>query len=683
VSIDSHGQFCDEGAPEAHSISVEGCTYFFETTYRRVKSATKLAGVSGAASAGSASIASALDPTVLKRAEPIKADHGFVKLARFPRICMFRVLINCHDRDRNFCHAYVRICGEPPLLCIGTEFELCAADTADCFGRVVSCSLDHASSSAGAGAFVYNIHLEVFRRIVYLSCSLGTLSEVFHVFVENSDELFAEMACRTANTAAAASQQDAARANTQQRILDQKTRAKILASRRIHITVDQLGMVMLHKAFLVVQPLMSEILKMLMFQWYPGQDPCTILRIEDIFEVFLILRRNLDNLNTSFSFHNPDQDQNRQQLQFILDQIFVTRNWWAHCSVSVENCRAAMLALRQFITLTPDAFKPSVAAASVCEQLECIERHLLPSRATLHMTLDDVSYFFFGRASRHLSSMCLYFMEHLPESRFSVYLKRSMQSKDESTRQHGIVEASDIVRSLWKLHQYEPIIAINMRELRFDCEAIRSARNTFAHPVVSSGNRVILVLLALGSISRIMSLVSRTCVTHTTSPVTMQSVLKNASEHQTEIDTLQAELLERAGFVDVEALIDAVCEGPLISSPCSQYAPWATDIYRRLRLVIKGQVVGYQAQGNTHNAKELAQHLNKVQRTLLHVIARVPPCARDSPVSSADWLLSHVDAFPDLCDVQNIVFQDARVQSGLSHLCTRDDLDRARAAVVR
>ena len=710
MSIDCDGQICEDVEAKARSMSLEGSTnqLFFKSICQRVKPAAQpIAPAPAPAPAGgrSASVTCLPDAGIPGRADAAGSAHSSVKPARFPQICSFSLVLQPPVTHLHLIGSHVRMCSHDALLCIGTEFEICAADASDCFGKVVACSLTPATS-------VYTVDVQVFRHVVYLPCSpqrVGTiLSETFHVFVEanhdtKSHQLVAEIARRTA---AAAANRDADCADARQRTLAdisaKKARAKVLASRRIGITVDQLGMVRLRQAFLIAQPLVSEILKLLMEQWQPDAAARTVECSKvfkssdgpwDVFSVFsfLLRRRSLLKLNRSYQVDTAERDTDREQLETIMKQIYAVRNWWAHVSVAAGNCRQALVALRQFIILTPDGLKPPVAVtSSVCDRLECIERSFLHGEAAPQMTIDDISYFYFGRASRHLSLMCTCIMEQAPQSLVSVYLKQRIESKDPKFRQRGVVEAVDVTRALLALNEHQATKTLDAEEIDFDCETIRIARNNFAH-APDSGNRVIMVLLALGSLSRVISVISRMCAADPASASSVQQIITDASKYKSEIDDWQLELLERAGMVDVKALIDAVCEGHANELDSCEYAPWATDNYRRLRLLTKNQVVGeYQAPADVEN---VAHSMGKEQRALVNVVARVPPASRSSSASAADWLLSRVknceesaqhDHMQDLIStVQKAVPQDAQVQRAFTLPRSDGDIDQARAAIIR
>jgi hypothetical protein len=285
-------------------------------------------------------------------------------------------------------------------------------------------------------------------------------------------------------------------------------------------------------------------------------------------------------------------------------------------------------------------------------------------------------------------------MEQAPRSLVSVHLKQRIESKDAKFRQRGVVEAVDVTRALLALNEHQATKTLDAEEIDFDCQTIRIARNNFAHAPVS-GNRVIMVLLALGSLSRVISVISRMCAADAASASSVQQTITDASKYKSEIDDWQLELLERAGMVDVKALIDAVCEGHANELDSCEYAPWAADNYRRLRLLTKNQVVGeYQAPADVEN---VAHAMGKEQRALVNVVARVPPASRSSSASAADWLLSRVIQRKENCKesaqhdtmqalistIQKAVPQDAQVQRAFTLPRSDGDIDQARAAIIR
>ena len=197
--------------------------------------------------------------------------------------------------------AYVRICSDPALLHIGSEFEICAADAADRFGQVVFCSQPSTAAAAGAAA-VCTVHIKA--DMVYLPCSPlavhATLSEVYRVFVHGSPELASEVASRTA---AAASKRAGTRSSF---VTDLKQRAVQGADAEVQLTQDELGAVLLRAGFLASQPLVSACVRVLIKKWYPHtyEDECMRAFGSkegpwDMFYIFDYLRKRKDNLRSS------------------------------------------------------------------------------------------------------------------------------------------------------------------------------------------------------------------------------------------------------------------------------------------------------------------------------------------------------------------------------------------------
>jgi hypothetical protein len=112
---------------------------------------------------------------------PASAAPNIVKSNRFPKTCSFSVQADRPFSQHDCLGAHVRIRGDPALLCFGAELEICPEHAADCFGKVVACSLSRAAS-------LCILDVEVFRHVVYLPCSPqllhANLTEVFHIFIE-------------------------------------------------------------------------------------------------------------------------------------------------------------------------------------------------------------------------------------------------------------------------------------------------------------------------------------------------------------------------------------------------------------------------------------------------------------------------------------------------------------------
>jgi hypothetical protein len=65
---------------------------------------------------------------------PASAAHHIVKPNRFPKSCSFSVQADRPFSEPDCLRAHVRIRGDPALLCIGAELEICSEHAADCFG---------------------------------------------------------------------------------------------------------------------------------------------------------------------------------------------------------------------------------------------------------------------------------------------------------------------------------------------------------------------------------------------------------------------------------------------------------------------------------------------------------------------------------------------------------------------
>ncbi len=103
----------------------------------------------------------------------------------------------------------------------------------------------------------------------------------------------------------------------------------------------------------------------------------------------------------------------------------------------------------------PSVFKPEEANC-VSERLRCIVCTFDQTTAASPMTVDEIAYFYFVRASRNLSHLCELAMEQSPNALFSVYLKRRMVAKNPRFSQSCVLEAVDVSRSLIALHQDHP-----------------------------------------------------------------------------------------------------------------------------------------------------------------------------------------------------------------------------------
>jgi hypothetical protein len=632
VSIDCDGQFCEDGeAKENPPITTEGSTnkLFFKSICQRVKPADQ--------------------------PPPPPPAHDTVKPLRFPQKCCFTVVL---QPPIDFIGSHVRICSDTPLLRIGTEFQICCEDASDCFGKVVACSSTATS--------VYTLDVEVLRHVKYLTCSpqrVGTiLSEVFHVFFEKSSEtkspqLVAEIARRTA---AAAANLDADCAVARQRIAAaisaQKTRAKDLASRPVGIFMDQLNMVMLRRCFLLVKPLICDVVRRLIEQWMPCNFDLKVPSSSDghwdlyAIVTFLLRPKIIVLLNRSFACDTADQEFKRQRLESILKIILSVRNWWAHVNVSINNFREALFALQDFIAMVPQSLRV-VDCDSVSKELgQMLATLNFSSQELPHkMNIDEIAYFYFGQACTFLTELSNHIMNSRPLLMFSSLLKKQMLKKKDAFRQKRVVEVKDVTGALTDLNSQardeaemskegESARFGNLSEFRnfdfhFECKTIDIVRNSFAH--LSRSGNVIMVVLALGSLSHMFSFL-RDMIASDTSPDETKLMELIAQRHKT-IEEWQAELLGKTDMVDASVLIECIYKSNRDQLDQCEYASLATNNYQRLRLLTTSEVIISQ-QAPFHRINHTGETGQRI-RSMLHFISFVPNSARESARSAVRWLM--------------------------------------------
>ena len=665
--MDDRGQFCNEGVPQEHSAHAESSTLSVTVTYHRNTSAPKSGATSAAAAlaagAASASAASLPDSRNPETAEPPAAAHESIKPAKFPRICSFSVRLP-PNQDFNPVGAHVRLCSHPPLLCISAELETCGADAPCCLGTVLSCTPDTAHAS------LHTLHVEVFRHMLYLPGSPkqledGTLTEVVHVFPDKSDQLTAEIELRKA---AAATQRSCKRAADRLRALSeitrQKTAVKQVAGQSVRVSYDGLGMLRLRQGFFMSQPFISDVIQRLFLEWYPDpesekrRDACASAfgSTEGPWDIFTIVKglrlrpKMFQKLAARFGFDKPEKDSEKRKLESVLEQIYAVRNWWAHVQVTVANCRQALLAIKEFIALLPPDLKAASSEAVVSGVEGIISSISQPNVQSLSMSIDDLAYFYFGCASRHLSHVCATIMRTCRPAAICDYLQRQIEAKDAKFRGKGIIvkqgsviEAVDVTRALLALNrdnQLPEAIRIDSSSFNFDCEAIRTVRNHFAH-APEAGNSVVIVLLALGSLSRMISLVAQTCLhlTHAdaVSAAAARTTQADAQRFCSEINEWQAVLLCRAGMLDAGMLVAAVCRGYEQELNTNDYIKYARDDFQRLRLLVKGEVTG--SCDVPSYASKLQGSDRSRERSVLNFVARVPPASAKCAESAVDWLI--------------------------------------------
>ena len=353
VSIGSDGSFLDEAVPKPHCISLGHAALHLSIMYHRVAPSAK-------AAAAPAPAAAAPGPATASRAG---TSQKIVKPAKFSQICSFRVTLDPPVDKPDCLGAHVRIRGDPALLRIGAELEICSEHAADCFGKVVAvvpCRSHSAAAAAGAEAAVFSLHVEVSRRMEYLPCTpkhidgTDTLSEVVRVFVAQSDELEAEVAAREA---AASAQHRLQLIDGRESINDLKQRAVQGMNAAVQLTQDELGAVLLRDGFLASQPLVSACVRALIVKWYPHthEDECVrAFRSRDgpwdMFYVFDYLRKRSQpsDRSSSSSFSKLLEelgyvgaadvaygDRQQRLLEELMDRCFrrLRRGVWRHSNL--------------------------------------------------------------------------------------------------------------------------------------------------------------------------------------------------------------------------------------------------------------------------------------------------------------------------------------------------------------
>jgi hypothetical protein len=150
-----------------------------------------------------------------------------------------------------------------------------------------------------------------------------------------------------------------------------------------------------------------------------------------------------------------------------------------------------------------------------------------------------------------------------------------------------------------------------------------------------------MVLLALGSLSRMLNVVLETCLhqacADAAAAAAVQSVQAGAEYFCSEIKEWQALLLEKAGMLDTDALVSAICESHRDVLDRNDYREFARDDFQKLRLLIKGEIIG-SAPVPSFASNLLGTHRSR-ERSILNFVARVPPASAKSAESAAEWLV--------------------------------------------
>ena len=457
----------------------------------------------------------------------------------------------------------------------------------------------------------------------------------------------------------------AARTRAISEIAVKKAEVKRMAAQPVRVSHDQLGMMRLRQGFLIAQPLVSDAVKRLFAEWYPDpentkcKDACARVfgSSEGPWDIFTIVNGLLfkpgmfQKLAERFGVNSTEKDSEKLKLEWTLVQIYAVRNWWAHVQVTVANCRQALLAITDFIAMLPPELKAGESDRIMSDLDGIISSISQPHAQSLSMSVDDMAYFYFGCACRHLSHVGTSLLKKCESLDFCAYLQRQIIIKDAkflkrqmTVRQSSVIEVGDVTRALLALYQdhlLPPTIHVDSSSFNFDCDIIRTVRNHFAH-APEGGNSVILVLLALGSLSRIISVVLKTCLHQAegaaAAVAAVHAIQDGAGHFCSEINEWQAVLLEKAGMLDTKALVGAVCQGHRDVLGANDYRQYARDCFQQLRLLVKGEIVGSAPVPSF--ALELHGTNHSRERSILNFVARVPPAAAKCVESAVEWLVA-------------------------------------------
>jgi hypothetical protein len=456
----------------------------------------------------------------------------------------------------------------------------------------------------------------------------------------------------------------AARSSAIAEIAVKMAKVKRIAAQPLRVSYHQLGMMSLRQGFLIAQPLISDAIKRLFVEWNPDpenkkcKDACARVfgTIEGPWDIFTIVKGLLfkpgifRKLTERIGVNGTEKDSENLNLASTLMQIYAVRNWWAHVQVTVANCRQALLAITDFITILPPDLKVGWSG-SIMIEMEGIIRSISQSRAhSPSMSVDDMAYFYFGCACRHLSHVSTSLLQKCQSLAFCVYLQRQIDIKDAKFRQKhiivkqsSVIEVVDVTRALLALNQdhlLPHVTQVDSSSFNFDCETIRTVRNHFAH-ASEDGNSVFIVLLALGSLSRIISVVLRTCLYQAdadkSAAAAAHAIQDSAELYCSEISEWQAVLLEKVGMLDTNALVSAACQSYRDVLDANDYRQYARDTYQQLRLLVKGEIIG--SAPIPLFASELRGINRSRERSILNFVARVPPAVAKSVDSAVEWLV--------------------------------------------
>jgi hypothetical protein len=633
-----------------------------------------------------------VEPLCSERNDPASQFSPDFNHKKFSGVLLFYAGDTSHTLG-SFQGRYIRLSDDPPLLKLGCNFETCDQNVSDCFGQVTACQ-----TVTGQ----LQLQIRVASDVAYLSCRpepamkpAGSLTEVYHVFVGaiDSQKLETEKSSRKREICAIAKQEVDKNAKADDLLYCQYQALKeaaIACSRNpFQLTLDELGMVKLRQGFLTSQPLISSIVKQLMGHenWYGNKCDDACIRFFkskdppwDIFSVFnFLLRSKTPNKHDSKDIfgmtvlalcppgsHDPHAvDKFRSTLMQVFLDIFCVRNWCAHLGASCFDCKKALEAVKSFVEIaTSSSACRSGSACGLLPSTDALLKKLqsinISDTSTTNISIDDFAYVIFRRACHHLCKFCTEIAGTLRHLEFSEALRSQLKTKGERTsrRQSEYIEVFEVEAAVRNLKQSNFSKIFSQKHTFFDCDIIRGTRNCLSH-ASENGNQVILVLVALGAISRVSKFISEQCLASSLLPVGMSKTdVERAALLQqqgrllsSEVSSNQAELLARANFCDIRELMCTLCDSQEVAiQNCSFYklisgSGQTKTQFRAVQFLLDQKLCGFDRADQvlkcalfSKSALDSQNSQKALLRTLLYLIARIPPDYSQNLEDALNWL---------------------------------------------
>lgn len=686
--------------------------------------------------------------------------ESMTTVKHFPRTCNFIVrLLNRGsapgvDFPASVVGLRARICSSPfNVLCIGSYLELQYTDEG-CFGIVQGCLLTTDEHN-------FQLSLQIAENLVYLPGepriihALSNLcSKVMIVYHTESKDLKDEIASRKRKALDvsfilqsiirnAFNEIDASIARKNVEAMETlKTKSLARALGCFHLDSEELCMVYLRQGFLMSQQLISHIIQpesVLMTKLFPGYayEKCISLFGSkngpwDIFSIFTFLNRpEARDALASLSFPDKhfvevDRDDKRLRLEEIISDIFIARNMWAHVGASDADCRNALQAIIRFIKELPSQLLPSADDFNIEQllaDLACIIDKM-SKYSHVKLSIDNVSYCIFLRSIRKLTSICTKLLRQFPHAEISKELERQLIEKNNSAlteqrRQSNQLEVKEVTLAILGLKKKFDK-KFDIKQLELDCKIIRTARNALAHATLDS-NRVILILVSLGSVVRLVEFLDQNCL-HRESPSEKRAQLIDEMQRVAESVKLdQAEFFQRCSKtlqtdsdtnpLDLDNLFDSITRShskevkecpffPFLELNSDGLSNSHDDVgqsfhaaalrlksamnFRKMQLIFGRNIVGNSEFSTAVKSMRKALGFDKVDsdcdqssnasdhfkhcRSVIGLIARVPPAERSTVETAVDWILSHKIScgFLQACGL-NLIAQDFVNLQGKPH----------------